>query len=72
MIPHQPIPAFIQNLAGWEIALILFVLIFFVGGKRLPKLARGIGKSIIEFKKAKSNAATTFQEASKAMDESQV
>ncbi len=44
--------AFLGNLGGPEIFLIvLFVLIFF-GAKKIPELARGLGKGIREFKDA--------------------
>ncbi len=37
---------------GWEwVIIILFALIFF-GAKRLPEMARGLGKGIREFKNA--------------------
>jgi sec-independent protein translocase protein TatA len=37
---------------GWELVIIaLFVLIFF-GAKRLPEMAKGLGKGIREFKGA--------------------
>lgn len=40
---------------GWpEITIILVVFILLFGAKRLPELARGVGKSIKEFKKATS------------------
>lgn len=54
---------FIQNLKPWEIALILVVFLLLFGAKRLPDLARGIGKSIREFKKATSEAEQTFRSA---------
>ncbi len=54
---------FIQNLRPWEIALILIVFLLLFGAKRLPDLARGIGKSIREFKKATSEAEQTFRSA---------
>ncbi len=44
--------AFLGNLGGPEIFLIvLFVLIFF-GAKKIPELARGLGRGIREFKDA--------------------
>lgn len=36
-----------------EIILILIVVVVLFGGKKLPKLARGIGKAQAEYKKAK-------------------
>lgn len=37
-----------------EILLILLVVILLFGAKRLPELARSIGKSLSEFKKGRS------------------
>ena len=36
---------------GWELILILAVVLLLFGSTRLPQLARGMGKSISEFKK---------------------
>ena len=36
---------------GWELLLIVFVLLLIFGSTKLPALARGMGKSINEFKK---------------------
>lgn len=41
---------------GWpEIVIVIVVFILLFGAKKLPELARGVGKSIKEFKKATSN-----------------
>ena len=42
------------GLGGTEIFLIVLVLLLFFGGKKLPELARGLGKGIREFKDASS------------------
>lgn len=40
------------NMGGGEIALIMVVVLLLFGGKKLPELARGLGKGIREFKDA--------------------
>ena len=37
---------------GWEWIVIFLVLLLLFGAKRLPDLARGLGKGISEFRKA--------------------
>jgi sec-independent protein translocase protein TatA len=39
-------------LGGWEIVLILAVVLLLFGARRLPELAKGLGQGIREFKKA--------------------
>ncbi|MFD3003379.1 twin-arginine translocase TatA/TatE family subunit [Pontibacter toksunensis] len=43
---------FIGGLGGTEIILILFVILLLFGAKRIPELARGMGRGIREFKDA--------------------
>ena len=40
------------KLGTWEILLILLVILLLFGGAKLPQLARGLGDSIKEFRKA--------------------
>ncbi|MBC8257365.1 MAG: twin-arginine translocase TatA/TatE family subunit [Candidatus Marinimicrobia bacterium] len=42
-----------MSLGPWEIVLIILVIILIFGGKKIPELARGLGKGLNEFKKAK-------------------
>lgn len=48
----QTVMAFIGGLGGWEIVLIVLVLLIFFGAKKIPELARGLGRGIREFKDA--------------------
>ncbi len=57
--------AFISGLGGWEILLILlFLLIFFVA-KKIPELAKGLGKGIREFKDATKEIKDEIEEGVK-------
>jgi sec-independent protein translocase protein TatA len=40
------------GLGGWEVVLILVLVLLLFGAKRLPEIARSLGKSLREFKKA--------------------
>lgn len=49
---------------GWElIVIILFVIIFF-GAKKIPEIARGMGKGIREFKDATKEIKSEIDESS--------
>ena len=39
-----------------EILLILLAVIILFGGKKIPELARGLGKSLSEFKKGRNES----------------
>src|SRR5215470_5467267 len=57
---------FAAMLGGWEIVLILAVVLILFGAKRLPELAKGLGTGIKEFKKATREVT---EEVYNAMDE---
>ena len=54
-------------LGGWEIVLILAVVLILFGAKKLPELAKGLGTGIKEFKKATREVT---EEVTNAMDDS--
>ena len=43
---------FASFIGGWEMVLILAVVLVLFGAKKLPELAKGLGQGIKEFKKA--------------------
>jgi sec-independent protein translocase protein TatA len=57
------------GLGGWEILLILLVLLIFFGAKRIPELARGLGKGIREFKDATKDIKDEIEEGVKDLDQ---
>ena len=42
------------GMGGGELVLIFAVILLFFGGSKLPGLAKGLGQSVREFKKASS------------------
>lgn len=52
------------NLGGAEIFVILLVVLLFFGSKRIPELAKGIGKGMREFKDAMSGIENEVRNAS--------
>ena len=62
MTNHPPVLA-LFNLGGMEVVLLVFVVLLLFGAKRLPELAKGLGKSVKEFKKAASEAEEEIHSA---------
>ena len=56
---------FLGGLGGGEIFILVVVILIFFGGKRIPELARGLGKGIREFKDAKDGSPTKDDELKK-------
>lgn len=43
---------YMGNIGFTEILILVFILVLLFGGKRIPELAKGLGKGIRSFKKA--------------------
>lgn len=54
------------GLGPTELLVIFFVIILLFGGKKLPELAKGLGKGIREFKKAQSGELDEPEEKKKS------
>ncbi|EEF59641.1 Sec-independent protein translocase subunit TatA/TatB [Pedosphaera parvula] len=53
-------------IGGWEMVVILAVVLILFGAKKVPELAKGLGQGIKEFKKATRDVTDEMQSA---MDE---
>ena len=48
---------------GWEMVVIAIVILLLFGAKKLPELAKGLGKGISEFKKASTEIKDEVEKA---------
>ncbi len=55
--------AFIEGLGGPEMMLVFVIILVMFGGQKLPEFARGLGKTMREFKKAASGVEEEFKRA---------
>ena len=57
--------AFIQNMGPVQILICIAIILFLFGGKKIPELARSLGKAKNEFKKglAEADAEADEEEA---------
>ena len=56
---------------GWELVVIVFLALLFFGAKRIPSLARSLGRGIREFKEGTKEIKTEIEEAAKKADPSE-
>ena len=54
---------FLFSIGGPEIILILFVILLLFGAKKIPELAKGLGKGIREFKDATKEVKDEINQA---------
>ena len=50
---------------GWELVIIVLVIILLFGAKKIPELAKGLGKGIREFKDATKDIKSEINEGIK-------
>lgn len=54
-----------MNIRGWEVILIVLVVLLLFGGKKIPELMRGLGRGMKEFKDASKGEAQDHPEEKK-------
>jgi sec-independent protein translocase protein TatA len=54
---------------GWEWIIIILVVLIFFGAKKIPELARGLGKGIREFKDATKEIKKDIEDSSNSEGE---
>lgn len=61
----NPIPALFAffDVGGPEVVMIMLIILVLFGGDKLPELARGLGKSVREFKKATAGVEEEIKKA---------
>ena len=52
-----------SGIGTFEILIILFIILLLFGAKKLPELAKGLGKGIKEFKKASNEIKEEVENA---------
>ena len=50
------IPLFLGNIRGWQLIIIVLVIVLLFGGKKIPELMQGLGKGVQMFKKGMQEA----------------
>lgn len=62
---------FIGGLGGPEVIMIILIFVLFFGAKRIPELAKGLGRGIREFKDASKNIKTDIEHATSGSSEAE-
>src|SRR5687767_7359279 len=54
-----------EFIGGWEVVLILAIILILFGAKQLPELMRGLGQGLDEFRKATDEVTSQIREAAR-------
>ncbi len=65
MIAMTNVLGFIGGLGGTEVMLILLAILLLFGAKKIPELAKGLGKGIREFKDATKEIKSDIENSAK-------
>ena len=60
--------AFLQNMGPWQVLICVAVIALLFGGKKIPELARSLGKAKGEFKKGLAEGEAEEKAAEKEPD----
>jgi len=68
--PAGVLAFFTGGIGPWEVLIILMALLLLFGGKKLPELARGMGKGLRNFKEELNGVKKQITDAAEAEEES--
>lgn len=54
------------NIGPWQVLLIVVLIVFLFGGKKIPEISRALGQSLREFRKGREDGEKDAAEAAKA------
>jgi sec-independent protein translocase protein TatA len=60
---------FLNSIGGGEIFIIILVVLLFFGSKKIPELARGLGKGMREFKDATNSIQKEIKDSARSIRE---
>ncbi|MFC2118581.1 twin-arginine translocase TatA/TatE family subunit [Bacteroidota bacterium] len=56
-------------IGGWEILVVMVIVLMLFGAKKIPEIARGLGKGLKEFKKITNEIKTEFDKETEVLDD---
>lgn len=59
---------YLFSFGGYEVIIVLFVVLLLFGGRKIPELMRGLGKGIREFNSARETIESEIKEGIKEED----
>ena len=62
---------FIGGLGGPEVIMIILIFVLFFGAKRIPELAKGLGRGIREFKDSSREIKDNFEKSAAVQTETE-
>ena len=60
------------GIGGWEVFLIIAVFLLLFGAKKIPDMARGLGKGIKEFKEASAGIKNEIERGASDLNNEQL
>lgn len=50
------LPLFLAGMRGWQLVIVVLVILLLFGGRKIPELMRGLGKGVNSFKQGLKEA----------------
>ncbi len=59
-----------SNVGPWQVLVIVLLIVFLFGGKKIPEISRALGRSLSEFKKGREEGERELAKSDKPDAES--